>query len=161
MVTYGRFAASLALLVVMPLLCTLHALAAAPRVHRDPTLQEVEFKGIQNPEGRVLDDNTQIECKVYDPKKPDSTQAIAHAIGTAGATEFDVPVLNNEYTHDTLNGCKCSIEIHGKGSAAWDVTPYLVFKFYNGTTANVGFQRIKLGSGDGYKKSYDVVIDGL
>src|ERR1700722_8703262 len=91
MVSFGRFAASLALLVVMPATLFTHARAAAPRIHRDPTLQEVTFKGIQNPDGRVLDDNTEIEVKVYDPKKPEATQSIAHAIGTGGATSFDVP----------------------------------------------------------------------
>jgi hypothetical protein len=157
MVTLGRYALTAVFLLSIPA-----SLFSSSRTFKlDPTLQEVSFKGIPVPEGKALDENTQIECRVYDPKKPESTQTIAHAIGTPGAAEFDVPVLNNEYTHDSLNGCRCSIEIHGKGAASWDVTPYLVFKFYNGSTANVGFSKIKLGSGDGYKTKYDVMIDGL
>ena len=163
MPTLGRVLGSLALLLVIPAGWVGRAEAANRPLarHDDPALLTVTFRGISTPDGKPLGDTTQIECRVFDPKKPDSTAAIAHEIGTAGSPEFEVAILNNTYTHETLNGCRCSIEIHGKGEADWDVTPYLEFKFIDGSKASVGFGKLKLGTGDGYKAKYDVLIDGL
>ncbi|MHB8636497.1 MAG: hypothetical protein ACYC96_08495 [Fimbriimonadaceae bacterium] len=163
MPTLGRMLASLALLFVIPVGWVGQVQAAPVLVtgQDDSALQSVTFRGISRPDGKPLGDDTQIECKVYDPKKPESTAAIAHEIGSPGSPEFEVALLNNTYTHETLNGCRCSIEIHGKGEADWDVTPYLEFKFIDGSKASVGFGNLKLGSSDGYKLKYDVLIDGL
>lgn len=161
MQTVGRLIGTLALLLVIPATWVARAGASYPPRQDEAALVSVTFRGIQAPDGKPLGDNSQVECKVYDPKKPESTNAIAHAVGSPGSGEFEVQLLNNTYSEDLLNGCRCSIMIYGKGETDWDVTPYLEFKFVDGTKRSVGFGRLKLGTGDGYKSKYDVLIDGL
>src|SRR5579862_8836125 len=83
----GRVLGSLALLLIIPAGWVGRAEATSfPPPHlNDPALLTVMFKGVQSPDGKQLGDATQIECKVYDPKKPESTAAIAHAVGAPGA----------------------------------------------------------------------------
>lgn len=163
MTNVARVLASLALLVAIPAgwLGQAHAAPTLLRHLDDPALLSVTFRGISSPDGKPLGDDSQVECRVYDPKKPESTNSIAHAVGSPGSLTFEVGLLNNTYSHETLNGCRCSIEIYGKGEANWDVTPYLEFKFIDGSKASVGFGKLKLGTSDGYKRKYDVLIDGL
>src|ERR1039457_2154916 len=80
MPTLGRVLGSLALLLVIPAGWVGRAEAANRPLarHDDPALLTVTFRGISTPDGKPLGDTTQIECRVFDPKKPDSTAAIAH-----------------------------------------------------------------------------------
>ena len=144
---------------------SLAGLAATPaparNLHREPYLQSVFFRGVGDPDGKQLPDQALVECRVYDPNKAEETRTIAHSIGVAGAGEFEVSILNNQYTQSSLKGCRCSIEMHGKGENNWDVSPYLTFKFYDGSIASVRFGKIKLGNGEGFKPKFDLAIPTL
>ena|SRR5579872_3247004 len=158
MQTLGRILPCLALLLTLP---TGWAGPAHVARQADAALSTVSFRGIQAPDGRPLGDETQVECRVYDPKKPESTNVLAHGVGNGGAPTFELSLLNNTYTHETLNGCRCNLAIYGKGEVKWDVTGYVEFTFIDGTKASANFGKLKLGNGDGYKTKYDLLIDGL